>query len=132
MREATPSACADGVEQVEGVAVDVADHRVGLAARELGERGRLAVGGDDVVAVGDQVVGEERAGGGVLLAEQDRVGGLHEPSFHLKVVEWCLPGTGRVCAVRPVWRRVVRAARALPSERERGTGPVGGGSCRLA
>src|SRR4051812_39056794 len=43
----------------------------------LGERGRFRVGDQHLVAVGGEVVGEEATGGRVLLAEQDRAGGLH-------------------------------------------------------
>jgi hypothetical protein len=69
----------DGVEQAQRVAVDVADDEVGLGARERLKRGRAVSGLQDAVAVGGEVVGEEGARGGVLLGEQDRAGGLHEP-----------------------------------------------------
>ena len=48
--------------------------------------GAVVVGGDgDVVAVGGEVVGEEGAGDGVFVDEQDRAGGGHG----------CAPGVGR-------------------------------------
>ncbi len=75
-------AAADGVDQVQRVAVDVAEHEVGPLLLEQLKRGGLVVGDEHAVAVGEQVVGEEAGGRRVLLGEQDRAGGSHEGSFH--------------------------------------------------
>jgi hypothetical protein len=75
------SGVAGGIEESEGLAVDVDEHQVdGVGAvLELAERG--VVGGrlGDGVAVGDEAVGEEAAGGLVGLSEQDAgAGAVHQ------------------------------------------------------
>ena len=100
-----------GVEQSERVAVDVADDEVRLAGLDGGERGVPVLGDEHVVAVGGEVVGEEGAGGGVLLGEQDRVGGLHEEISLRGLARRCAAGGVRDGAA-PTWERRGAGARS--------------------
>jgi hypothetical protein len=70
-------------------------NEVGLRVIELGERGRAVFGDEYRVAVGDQVVGEEGARRGVLLGEQDRMGGLDQPHSFRRGLRPRIPTAGR-------------------------------------
>ena len=66
-------AAAHGVEQPQRLAVDVGQHQLRLVGREQMHCVPAVRGGQDVVAVGDELVGEERAGGLVFLDDQDQL-----------------------------------------------------------
>ena len=70
---AGPGAAPHGVEQTERLAVEVGEHQLRPVRGEEVQRVPAAAGEQDLVAVGCELIGEERAGALVLLDDQDQV-----------------------------------------------------------
>jgi len=70
---ASPVAAAHGVEQAERLAVDVGEHQLRLVRSEQVQRMLAVLGEQDLVAIGDELLGQERPGAGVVFDDQDQV-----------------------------------------------------------
>ena len=70
---AGPGAASHGVEQTERLPVEVGEHQLRPVRGEEVQRVPAAAGEQDLVAVGCELIGEERAGALVLLDDQDQV-----------------------------------------------------------
>ena len=88
-------AVAQSVDQREGLAVDVDQDQVCGGGAQVCERGGVVSDGIDGEPVGGEVVVKERAGGLVLVGEQDANGGrCHHGGLRFEVAPRGLAATG--------------------------------------